>query len=141
MKKSINPFLHFNGNCKEAIEYYRDIFNGKIEALMTPKGTKFESEFSSSGAVFHSVLTFYSGMIIMAADTRIGFKTTIGNNNFIVINFESEEEIDRVYALFVKDAMNIREELHKVFWGAKYAEFIDKFGICWMFNFDYAKGI
>jgi PhnB protein len=127
MKKTINPFLHFNGNCKEAIEYYADIFNGKIELLMTPAGTKFESEFSSPDAIFHSVLTFYNGMIIMAADTSIGLETIIGNNNFIVINFESEEEIDRVYALFAKDALKIREELHKVFWGAKYAEFVDKF--------------
>ena len=58
MKKTINPFLHFNGNYKEAIEYYRDIFNANIEVLMTPKGTKFESEFSSPDAVFHSVLTY-----------------------------------------------------------------------------------
>ena len=139
MKKTINPFLHFNGNCKEAIEYYREVFNGNIDLIMTPKGTKFESEFSSPDAVFHSVLSFYNSMMIMAADTRIGFESKIGNNNFIVINFESEEEIDRVYALFAKDALKIREELHKVFWGAKYAEFVDKFGVCWMFNFDYPK--
>lgn len=139
MKKTINPFLHFNGNCKEAIEYYEDIFNGKIEVLMTPKWTKFESEFLSSDAIFHSVLTFYNGMIIMAADTRVGFVSTADNNNFIVINFESEKEIDRAYNLFAKDAIKIREELNKIFWGAKYAEFVDKFGVCWMFNFDYPK--
>ena len=92
MKKTINPFLHFNGNCKEAIEYYKDIFQGNLESLMTPKGTKFESEFSSPDAIFHAVLNFYNGMIIMAADTRIGFESTIGNNNFIVINQKKQEE-------------------------------------------------
>ena len=140
IKKTINPFLHFNGNCVEAIEYYRDIFNGKIEVLMTAKG-KFAAEFPSENSILHSVLTFYNGMIIMAADTRIGLQSTAGNNNFIVINFESEEEIDRVYSLFATDAISIREELSKVFWGAKYAEFVDKFGICWMFNYDYPKNI
>ena len=136
MKKTINPFLHFNGNCNEALEYYKQIFNGNIEVLMLAKG-KCAEEFDSENSVFHSVLTFYNGMIIMAADTRIGFGSTFGNNNFIVINFESEEEIDRVYAAFAKDAIKIREELHKVFWNAKYAEFVDKFGVCWMFNFDF----
>jgi PhnB protein len=140
IKKTINPFLHFNGNCREAIEYYRDIFNGNVELLMTAKG-KFATEFPSENSILHSVLTFYNGMIIMASDTRIGLESTIGNNNFIVINFESEEEIDRVYALFAKDAINIREKLNKVFWGAKYAEFIDKFGICWMFNYDYPQNL
>jgi PhnB protein len=134
MKKTINPFLHFNGNCKEAIEYYKEIFNGNIELMMLAKG-KLAEEFSSENSVLHSVLTFYNGMIIMSADTRIGLDATFGNNNFIVINFESEEEIDRVYSLFAKDAMKIREELHKVFWNAKYAEFVDKFGVCWMFKF------
>lgn len=136
MKKTINPFLHFNGNCREAIEYYKEIFQGKIELLMHPKG-EFADHFASSDAIMHSVLSFYDGMIIMAADTRIGLEATVGNNNFIVINFSSEDEIDRVYKLFAQDAIQIREELNKVFWGAKYAEFVDKFGISWMFNFDY----
>jgi PhnB protein len=106
---------------------------------MTPKGTKFAPEFPSENSIFHSVLTFYNEMIIMAADTRIGFEASIGNNNFIVINFQSEDEIDRVYKIFAKDAKQIREELNKTFWNAKYAEFIDKFGVCWMFNFDYTQ--
>ena len=78
-------------------------------------------------------------MIIMASDARVGLEAKFGNSNFIVINFESEEEIDRVYNLFAKDAMQIREPLHKPFWNAKYAEFVDKFGVCWMFNFDYLE--
>jgi PhnB protein len=137
MKKTINPFLHFNGNCKEAIEYYRDVFNGNIESLLTASQANMLNEFSSENSILHTVLNFYNGMIIMGADTKIGMETSFGNNNFIVINFESESEIDRVYALFAKDAQKIREELHKVFWNAKYAEFVDKFGVCWMFNFDY----
>lgn len=137
MKKTINPFLHFNGNCKEAIEYYRDIFNGEIEILMTASQANMLNDFPSKNSILHAVLNFYNGMIIMGADTKIGMETSFGNNNFIVINFESEAEIDRVYALFAKDAMEIKEELHKVFWNAKYAEFVDKFGVCWMFNFDY----
>ncbi len=60
MKKTINPFLHFNGNCKEAIEYYRNIFNGQIESLMRVKGTQFESNFASPDAIFHVVLNFYN---------------------------------------------------------------------------------
>jgi uncharacterized glyoxalase superfamily protein PhnB len=50
IKKTINPFLHFNGNCKEVLEYYRDIFNGNIELLMTAKG-KFATEFPSENSI------------------------------------------------------------------------------------------
>ena len=90
MKKTINPFLHFNGNCKEAIECYKEIFRGNIDLFMLAKG-KFASEFPSENSVLHSVLTFYDGMIIMASDTRIGLEAQFGNSNFIVINFQSEE--------------------------------------------------
>ena len=138
MKKTINPFLYFNGNCKEAIEYYKEIFNGSLE-IMTVKDTAYESQFASENSILHAVLTSKDGIAIMSSDTMIGHKVEFGSSNYIVINFESEEEIDRVYSLFSKDAIKIREELHKAFWGAKYAALVDKFGICWMFFFYYAK--
>ena len=52
IKKTINLFLHFNGNCKEAIEYYKEIFKGNIELLMLAKGkfgqgTEFAPGFAS----------------------------------------------------------------------------------------------
>lgn len=28
-------YLNFNGNCREAMEYYRDTFNGKNLSIMT----------------------------------------------------------------------------------------------------------
>ena len=64
---------------------------------MTPKGTKFENEFSSPDVVFHSVLTFYNGMIIMAADARIGFEATIGKmKKFKIIGEKYKNKVKKV---------------------------------------------
>lgn len=30
----LQSYLAFNGNCEEAINFYKDVFNGEIETLM-----------------------------------------------------------------------------------------------------------
>ncbi len=31
----VNPYLYFNGNCKEAFEFYAKVLGGKILSMMT----------------------------------------------------------------------------------------------------------
>ena len=31
----LNPYLHFNGNCREAMEFYAEVLGGKVLAMMT----------------------------------------------------------------------------------------------------------
>lgn len=40
-KISINPYLNFPGNCKQAMNFYKDIFNGKLD-LMPFEGSPLE---------------------------------------------------------------------------------------------------
>jgi PhnB protein len=35
----MNPYLSFNGNCEEAINYYKEALNGTIEALNYMEGS------------------------------------------------------------------------------------------------------
>lgn len=30
----LNPYLHFNGNCEEALKYYQKVLGAKIEMMM-----------------------------------------------------------------------------------------------------------
>lgn len=50
------------------------------------------------------------------------------------INFTDETAIDRAYEMLTKDAQAIKVPLANQFWGAKFAMFVDKYGIPWMLN-------
>ena len=70
---------------------------------------------------------------LMASDA-IGHPLTHGNDMSIMINCDSEEQINAYYkALSVGG--EIVSELKKEFWGAIYANFVDKYGIRWMLNY------
>ena len=32
---TLSTYLHFNGNCREAFEFYRSVFGGEFETLAT----------------------------------------------------------------------------------------------------------
>jgi PhnB protein len=51
---------------------------------------------------------------------------------------ESEDEARELYKKLSAGG-RIEMELQKMFWGALYASFADKFGVQWMINFDYGR--
>jgi Uncharacterized protein conserved in bacteria len=60
----------------------------------------------------------------------------VGNNFYISINTESEEETARLFN-GLSAGGQVTMPLHKAFWGAYFGMFTDKFGIQWMVNYDY----
>ena len=39
----LNPYLHFNGQCEKAFNFYAKVLGGKIVAMMAHKGTPAEN--------------------------------------------------------------------------------------------------
>jgi len=65
-----------------------------------------------------------------------GFKQ--GNNIAVSVNCDSEEEIGSFYSK-LSEGGSVMESLKLQFWGALFGVIVDKFGICWMLNFDERK--
>jgi PhnB protein len=61
-----------------------------------------------------------------------------GNNVWININCESEEEIERLFKA-LGAAGTVLMPLADQFWGAKFGMLKDRYDIHWMFNFDKAR--
>ncbi|MFD2443896.1 VOC family protein [Bacillus sp. CGMCC 1.16607] len=58
----------------------------------------------------------------------------IGKNFSLVLDMESEEEINRIYDELAKDG-NVKMPMQDTFWGAKHGVIVDKNGIQWDLNF------
>lgn len=137
---TINPYLNFSGNTEEAFNFYKSVFGGEFITLMRFKDAP-EADKMPAGdreKVMHVSLPIGKGNVLMASDAceSMGYTLTVGNNFYISINAESEEEADRLFN-GLSAGGQVMMPLEKAFWGAYFGMFADKFGIQWMVNYDY----
>ncbi|MXX95989.1 MAG: VOC family protein [Gammaproteobacteria bacterium] len=128
---SINGYLTFNGNCREAMEFYRSIFGLDFESMMTfgdgPDGVGG----SDSNRIMHASLPFESGTL-MASDTADDDPNFSEGNNFsLCLDTDDKTQTDEWLAK-LSDGGKVTFPAQKTFWGAYFAMCRDKFGINWM---------
>ena len=131
----INSYLTFSGNCREAMNFYKDCLGGEL-ALQTigesPLADKMPPQMKES--ILHGTLT-KDGLVLMASD-MVGEKGLAkGNSVSLMLNCSSEEEIKTYYAKLVKDG-EANHPLEVSFWGALFGDLTDKFGNHWLLHFD-----
>ncbi len=66
MQSKLNPYLSFKDNTREAMEFYRTVFGGKLD-LSTFKDLHASQDPSEDNMIMHSVLEADNGITIMAS--------------------------------------------------------------------------
>jgi PhnB protein len=131
MQSKLNPYVSFNGDTKEAMEFYKSVFGGNL-TLSTFKEAGIP-EASHADKIMHGMLLADNGMTLMAADTPPGMKYNSGTNISISLSGDNEEEL-RGYWNKLIDGAKITVPLDKAPWGDTFGMLIDKFGIGWLVN-------
>ncbi|MBS4192519.1 VOC family protein [Bacillus sp. FJAT-49705] len=132
MKGQATPYLTFNGNAKEALEYYKEVFGGEILNLQTFGEADFPTPPEADDRVMHAQFK-KDDLFLMASDSFLNDSVQLGNNISLALEFENEEEIQMIYDHLSKNG-SILMELQDTFWGAKYAKVKDAYGIIWDLN-------
>jgi PhnB protein len=136
---SLNPYLAFDGNCREAMSFYRDCLGGEL-ALMTvgESGMAAQMPKSAHGLIMHSSLTKGSFSLMASDMMEEGAKLDHGNAMSLMLYCASEAEIKELFGK-VSAGAKINAPLKVEFWGSMYGDLTDKFGVRWMFNYDLPK--
>lgn len=129
--KRIIPEIYVN-NCKEALEYYKEIFGGEIKNLQMSDGIEMFK--GLEGKVVHSELHINNDCLMYLVDIDIFEKQNAPENTHLLLELDSEEEINKIYTALSKDG-SIKFELQKTFWGALHAGVTDKYGNTWALNY------
>ena len=131
----INSYLTFNGNCREAMTFYRDCLDGELDLQSigeSPMADKLPAQMKQS--ILHATLT-KGDMVIMASD-MVGEKGLIkGNSVSLMLNCSSEDEIKTLYAQLSRGG-EATHPLEDTFWNALFGDLTDKFGNQWLLHFD-----
>jgi len=131
--KEINVYLNFNGNCRQAMEFYKSCFGGDLYLLRFSEAPA-ELKLPKNDKILHSKLMSGSA-VLMASDTVPGMKFKQGNNLSISVECDSREEIEKIFAAVGKNG-KVTMPLSDTFWNAYFGMLTDQFGINWMFSFE-----
>lgn len=133
--KELVPYIAFSGNCEEALNFYKDVFGGKIMMIMrySDGPAEYQNE-SNRNNIMHSEIDC-GGFTFMAADEMRPKEEWSGSRVSLSINFHSPEEQKSVYDK-LSSGGKITMPLQDTFWGATFGILIDRYGICWMCNYD-----
>lgn len=133
---AIDIYLNFNGNCREVVEFYADVFGLKAPQIMTfgdvPPDPNHPVPEEAKTLVMHTRLNI-SGSNVMFSDTFPGMSVTQGDNFSLSLVTKNREEIQSAYDK-LKVGGKVKMELQKTFWTELYGSLVDKFGIEWQFN-------
>ncbi|RKR05412.1 PhnB protein [Flavobacterium sp. 90] len=131
---TINSYLTFNGNCREAMTFYKECLGGEL-VIQTVDESPVSEQLPSQmkKCILHSMLKS-DNLIIMGSDMSPQ-NLIKGNAVSLMLNFSSEEETRKTYASLSRYG-NASQPLEIMFWGALFGHLTDKFGNQWMFNYD-----
>lgn len=135
---TIHTYLNFDGKAEEAFNFYKSVFGGEFVTFQRMKdapGTE-QLPADEKERVMHVSLPISNMHMLMASDIlpSAGHTLTEGNNYHISIGPDSEEEAHRLFS-GLSVGGKVTMPLEKMFWGALYGSFTDKYGINWMVNY------
>ncbi len=135
MATTINPYIGFNGQCRQAMTFYQECLGGGELNFMPVEGSPIEAQCPPAMRthIMHSTLT-KGPLVIMATDMVGPGGYVKGNMIAISVNCSSEQEINDLYGKFGQGG-EIIDPLSVKFWGGMFGVLNDKYGVTWMFNY------
>jgi len=133
---AVDVYLNFQGNCRQAVEFYAEVFNTEISQIMTfgeaPQSPDYQLPDEAKDLVMHARLNI-DGSRVMFSDTFPGFPFVEGNN--VSLAFVNKD-IDLVNSVFekLKQGGTVKMDLQETFWSKSYGSLKDKFGIEWQIS-------
>ena len=128
----LTPYLNFEGNAEEVLNFYKDALDGEIVMISRYKDAPMPFDEDWKNKIMHARLKFGKS-IIMISDGPKNFKTTFNGNIQLSIEVEDENKMEEVFNKLAAGG-KVTMPLQKQFWGAKFGMLVDKFGTGWMLS-------
>jgi PhnB protein len=126
---TLNPYLTFNGDCRDAMNFYKEILGGDLE-IMTVADSPLAGQMPSvyNEQVLHSSLKT-AELEIMATDMQPEAMSS-GNDVHLCVSCKTEKEANELYERLAAGGKP-RQPMTRMFFGVL-GDLVDKFGKRWM---------
>jgi PhnB protein len=131
MSSRLNPYLNFNGNARQALEFYANVFGGNLSlSTFADFGAK---DSPDAKRIMHGMLETDAGYTIMGADVTgdmehhpiAGFSVSLSGD---------DADLLRGYFEKLSASGTTTMPLQKQVWGDEFGMCLDKFGVSWLVN-------
>ena len=131
MSSSLNPYLNFNGNARDALEFYASVFGG------TPDFNTFADLGAAEGAdaerIMHGMLETSAGYTIMAADVTSAMEYHPPAGFSISLSGDDGDTLSSYFEQLAGGGTTTMP-LAKQVWGDEFGMCVDRFGVSWLVN-------
>ena len=126
-------FVNFDGNCREAVEFYAKVFGSRVENLMSygdvPPGESHPVPEADRDRIMYAGVPI-GNIVMMFSDVPSGSPYVAGNNITPTVSMEDKEEVTRVFN-GLKEGGEIYMELQRTFFSEWFGMVKDRFGVIW----------
>lgn len=127
----LTPYLNFNGNCREALDFYAENLGAKVLNVMTgsqmPGPNRPPAEFADR--IMHARFEL-AGAVIMASDGPPN-GTEPMRSAYLTLSTDTDEQTEQLYNALSEHGQ-VFMKLEETFFATRFAMLRDRFGINWM---------
>jgi PhnB protein len=131
MASRLNPYIQFQDNARQALEFYKDVFGGDLNVNTFADFGQPDSP--DADKIMHGQLESPSGYTLMASDTPAGMERSAGTNITVSLSGDDADEL-RGYWDKLSAGGTVTMPLEKQMWGDEFGMCVDRFGVPWMVN-------
>ena len=131
MTSRLNPYISFDGDAREALEFYKSVFGGELS--LSTFGELGGQDTPNPDKIMHGMIETDSGFTLMCADTPPGMEHEPGNNFAVSLSGDDGDELRGYWEQLTGDGI-VTVALEKQVWGDEFGMCVDRFGISWMVN-------
>ncbi len=137
MASTLNPYLSFRDNAREALEFYRDALGGELH--VNTFGEFGDDSAPEANLIMHGQLETPAGFTLMASDTPPGM--TFGGEGGYSVSISGDDGTElRGYWDKLAEGGSVTMPLEKQMWGDEFGMVTDRFGVGWMVNIVAPRG-
>jgi PhnB protein len=128
----VDVYLHFDGNCAEAMRFYERTLGGKIAMMMTAAESPVADQFPAErrNQVIHATLIL--GERRLMASDWMAPSPYPGLHGFgVSLNYPTVPEAQRVFDALAEGG-KATMPFGKTFWAEGFGMLVDRFGAPWM---------
>lgn len=129
----VQAYLAFNGNCKEALDFYADLFDATIKNKQTYEDKKIDIPESYRQKLQHAELSG-NGVSFMAYDAAPDTPINHGNQVHMSVDVDDKNKARELFETLASNG-KVHHEFKERQWGY-FGRCTDRFGINWMVNYN-----
>ena len=135
----LEAYLNFNGNCREAMNFYAEALGGQVTFLQTFGESPMRDQMPDAFHDYVMHATMHAGDAAIMASDAPGDRYKKPQGFGVSIGLSDPDQAKKIYDALVEGG-TIEMELQATFWAAAFAMLTDKFGIPWMINCEAKAG-